>query len=66
MKTTPVRPGKRQDIICLNFQSMVKNGQLIRLFRGYLQNLGDNIAANQVMYETPEAYYLAQLIYSAI
>lgn len=66
MKTTPVRPGKRQDIICLNFQSMVKNGQLIRLFRGYLQNLGDNIAANQVMYETPEAYYLAQVIYSAI
>lgn len=66
MTTSAVQPGKRREIICIDFESMVKNGQLVKLFKGYFTSLKDNIAANQVTYSSPEAYYLAQLVYDAI
>ena len=66
MTTSAVQPGKRREIICIDFESMVKNGQLVKLFKGYFNSLKDNIAANQVTYSSPEAYYLAQLVYDAI
>lgn len=66
MKVTAVQPGKRQDIICVDFASLTKNGRLVKLFKGYFESLADNIAANQVGYQSPEAFYLAQLIFPSL
>jgi hypothetical protein len=66
MRTSSEKPGKRQDIICVDFSSLVQNGALASLYKGYFDNLKANIAANQVLYESPEAYYLAQLVYQVI
>lgn len=59
----PDAPGKRRDVISIDFESMTKSSLLINTFRGLFDSLKRAIALNRVSYSTPEAYYLVQLVY---
>lgn len=58
-------PGKKQTVICADFTQMMSDGQLLDAYKGTFASLKRSVALNRVTYESPEAFYLTQLIYSA-
>lgn len=65
MEATDKVPGKRRDVIAIDFESMIKETYLLDAFRGLFTSLKRSIALNRVSYNSPEAYYLIQQIYEA-
>lgn len=58
-------PGKRRDVISIDFESMTKQAYLVDVYRGLFESMKRSIALNKVSYNSPEAYYLIQQIYQA-
>ena len=57
-------PGKRRDVISVDFESMTKSTLLLDSFRGLFDSMKRAIALNRVSYSSPEAYYYIQQIYT--
>lgn len=59
-------PGKRREVISVDFESMTMNTVLKDAYRGLFDALKRAVALNKVSYSSPEAFYLVQLIYSGV
>lgn len=63
---TDQKPSPKRDVLSLNFESMTKDSKLTAYYKGIYIGLKCAIALNTAAYSSPEAYYLAQLIYAAL
>lgn len=59
-------PGKRREVVSVDFESMTMNTVLKDAYSGLFDALKRAVALNKVSYSTPEAFYLIQLIYSGV
>ena len=57
-------PGKRQEVISADFQELVRGSVLIDAYKGVFDALALCVATQRIEYQTPEAYFLIQEIYS--
>lgn len=59
-------PGSRRDVFVVNLDDMMNNTMLAKSFRGTFEVLRLYIGRGAVAFQSPEAFYMMQQIYSAL
>lgn len=66
LKATGDAPGKRHDIWIVNLNDLQSNSMLAKSFKGTFDSLRFAIGSGRITFQSPEAFYMMQNIYSVL